>query len=189
MLLCIQLNYFKDILWFTIWLQSFFCSTNFLFNTKKRYLPALNQNCKPTPAKSGQGSPRSPRACCQLEYDVISLLDHLELLSFHLERPWMHFFFDFSILSWHFGLPMSLNEVQTHFGCLNSFCGDGRLLCRSSDIHSVPVAILSLIVKAQGVPIVVLICTTWNPATIWCEFLECSWFFLSFSVFFCLWQE
>jgi len=37
MLLCIQLNYFKDILWFTIWLQSFFCSTNFLFNTKKRW--------------------------------------------------------------------------------------------------------------------------------------------------------
>ena len=79
----------------------------------------------------------------------------------------MHFFFDFSILSWHFGLPVSLNEVQTHFGCLNSFCGDGRLLCRSSDIHSVPVAILSLIVKAQGVPILVLICTTWNPVTIW----------------------
>ena len=79
----------------------------------------------------------------------------------------MHFFFDFSILSWHFGLPVSLNEVQTHFGCLNSFCGDGRLPCRSSDIHSVPVAILSLIVKAQGVPILVLICTTWNPVTIW----------------------
>jgi len=78
----------------------------------------------------------------------------------------MHFFFDFSILSWHFGLPVSLNEVQTHFWLFEFLLWDGRLLCRSSDIHSVPVAILSLIVKAQGVPIVVLICTTWNPATI-----------------------
>jgi len=126
MLLCIQLNYFKDILWFTIWLQSFFCSTNFLFNTKKRW---------PCQHSTKTANPHLPRVAKVLPGPFVPVVN-LNMTSFSswiISNDWVFIWkdFDFSILSWHFGLPVSLNEVQTHFGCLNSFCGDGSLLCRS----------------------------------------------------------